>query len=139
MINNINREDVQTYFGCNICWPSDPDLAWEARSKLEKILDLIDESHLHIMILACNSCNQRFISVFTEKIDWINGEDPMYWTLLPITDLEAIDLTQKQSPLTEADINALGPERRSLRRDYPSTVKEPYIFWGSGILVGPHD
>lgn len=139
MINNINKEGAQAHFGCNICWPSDPGLAWEARSKLEKNLDLIDESHLHIMILACNSCNQRFISVFTEKIDWINGEDPMYWTLLPITDLEAIDLTQKQNPLAEADINALGPERRSLRRDYPSTAKEPYTFWSRGILVGPYD
>ncbi|MCP5246101.1 MAG: hypothetical protein H6937_09205 [Burkholderiales bacterium] len=128
-----NEEKTQDNFGCNICWPADPDLAWNARSKLIRDIELFDESHFHVMILSCNGCTQRFISVFTETIDWVDGEDPQYWTLLPITDAEATNLIQKRSSLTEDEINALGPGRRSLRRDYPKG-ETPYTFWSNGVI-----
>jgi hypothetical protein len=91
-----------------------------------------------IMILACGRCTQQFVSIFTETIDWADGEDPQYWTLLPITDAEATELVQRQGSVTETQLNALGPGRRCLRRDHPKG-KGPRILWGAGISVGPHD
>jgi len=125
-------------FGCERCWPPTADAAWELRGGLTHVAELIDDSHFHVMILACPSCAQRFVSIFTESIDWKDGDDPQYWTLLPITEAEAVDLVRRQDSLTETKLNALGPGRRCLRRDHPKAT-EPRIFWGTGISVGPHD
>ncbi len=125
-------------FGCKHCWPSAAEAAWEARGTLTHVQELIDESHSHVMILACPRCTQRFVSVFTETIDWQDGDDSQYWTLLPITEREAAYLLQMGNLLTETKPDALGRGRRSLRRDYPKGAL-PRLFWGTGITVGPHD
>jgi hypothetical protein len=125
-------------FGCERCWPPDAEAAWEARRTLTHVADLIDESHFHVMTLACPLCSQRFVSVFTETIDWVDGEDPQYWTLMPITGAEAADLVRQQASLNETILNALGPGRRSLGRDFPKGDARR-VFWGSGIYVGLHD
>ncbi len=125
-------------FGCEQCWPPAADAAWEARGALTHVAELIDESHFHVMILACPRCPQRFISVFTETIDWVDGDDPQYWTLLPITAAEAADLVQQRASLPETMLNALGPGRRALRLDHPK-ASAPRLFWGTGIRVGWHD
>ncbi|MEJ2340427.1 MAG: hypothetical protein P8Y10_16340 [Gemmatimonadales bacterium] len=125
-------------FGCSRCWPTSPSAAWRARRRLTREAELIDESHYHVMILGCDRCGQRFVSVFTELIDWIDGEDPQYWTLLPITEGEAGELLQTGDRTTEAQLNALGPDRRCLMHDYPKEGPKR-TKWGSGIWVGPHD
>ena len=125
-------------FGCQHCWPADAHAAWEARAGLTRLKELIDESHFIVATLACPSCDQRYVSIFTELIDWQDGEDPQYWTLMPITKAEAEGLIQQETSLNEESLNALGPERRCLRRDHPKTGS-PQVFWGRGILVGPHD
>jgi hypothetical protein len=134
MVDDRPKQD----FGCERCWPSIADAAWEARGGLAQVAELIDESHLHVMILACPSCTQRFVSIFTESIDWKDGDDPQHWQLLPITEAEAVDLVRRRDSLTETELNALGPGRRCLRRDHPKAI-EPRSFWGAGISVGAHD
>jgi hypothetical protein len=124
--------------GCKHCWPSAADAAWKARDGLTLTDELIDESHYHVMIRACPQCGQRFLSVFTEMIDWANGDDAQYWSVVPITKSEAAELTRRGSALTEIEINAVGSNRRSLLRSYP-TGEGPCEFWGTGITVGPHD
>jgi hypothetical protein len=125
-------------FGCERCWPSGADAAWEARDGLNRGQELIEESHFHVMILGCARCNQRFVSVFTEVIDWEDGDDPQYWTLLPITETEAADLVRRRDSLTESSLEALGRGRRSMRHDYPKAGKR-WTYWATGISVGPHD
>ncbi len=125
-------------FGCGRCWPPSPDAAWEARRSLNHVVELIDELHFRIMILACPDCNQRFLSVFTEMVDWADGDDSQYWKLLPITGEEAADLVQQKDSLTETRLNALGPGRRCLWRDYPKG-EAPRVFWGTGLWVDLHD
>ena len=132
-------ERMQTQeFGCDRCWPADAGAAWGARGGLSRLKELIDESHFIVAVLACPRCAQRYVSIFTEMVDWVDGNDPQYWTLLPITEAEAEGLIQQEASLNEASLNALGRERRSLQRDHPRTGS-PRVFWGSGILVGPHD
>lgn len=134
MAEDRPRED----FGCESCWPADANSAWEARSTLTRVAELIDESHFHVMILACPRCGQHFVSVFTETIDWADGDDPQYWTLLPITAAESADLVQQRESVSESMLNALGPGRRALRLDHPKGSSQR-VFWGAGISIGMHD
>jgi hypothetical protein len=130
MVDNGPKPD----FGCERCWPPTADAAWAARRALAGGQELIDESHFHVMILACPRCTQRFVSVFTETIDWQDGDDPQYWTLLPVTEPEAVALAQQRKSLTATTLNSLGRGRRCLRRDYPKGAG-PRNFWGTGISV----
>lgn len=126
-------------FGCARCWPAKADEAWAARDELRRGETLIGESHFHVITLACPHCAQRFVSVFTETIDWDDGEDPQYWTVLPLTEAEAASLAGgPDGEPSEAALNALGPGRRSLYRDHPKGAP-PRVYWGSGIYIGPHD
>ena len=125
-------------FGCERCWPATADAAWEARDGLTRGQELIEESHFHVMILACARCNQRFVSVFTEMIDWKDGDDPQYWTLMPITETEAADLVRRRDSLTESSLEALGRDRRCMRHDYPMAGARR-TYWATGVSVGPHD
>ena len=125
-------------FGCDRCWPADARAAWGARDGLSRLKELVDESHFIVTVLACPRCAQRYVSVFTEMIDWVDGNDPQYWILLPITEAEAEGLMRPEASLNETGLNALGRERRSLQRDHPK-AGPPRVFWGRGIFVGPHD
>ena len=125
-------------FGCERCWPATAEAAWEARDALTRAQELIEESHFHVMILACARCTQRFVSIFTEMIDWKDGDDPQYWTLMPITETEAADLVRRRDSLTEASLEALGRDRRCISHDYPKATA-PRTYWATGISVGPHD
>ena len=124
-------------FGCAACWPAAAEAAWEATG-LTHVGDVIDESHFHVTIVACPSCLQHFVSVFTETIDWDGGDDPQYWTLLPITAAESADLLERRDSVSERMLNALGPARRSLRLEHPKG-SDRRIFWGTGLLIGRHD
>jgi len=125
-------------FGCERCWPADANAAQEARRTLTQEADLIEESHFYVKIRVCPSCSQRFLSVFTETIDWEDGDDPQYWTLLPLTAAEAADLIQQGSSLTEAALNALGRGRKCLWHDHPKG-QEARSYWGTGIAIRHHD
>lgn len=105
---------------------------------LKGVKELIDESHFHVMIVACPRCSQNFIWVFTETIDWDDGDDPQYWQLLPITRTEADNLVLQEASLTEGQLNALGRDRSSLRHDHPKGTA-PRTSWGTGLFIGHHD
>ena len=126
------------HFGCEACWPAGAEAAWEARDGLTHLEELIDESHFHVMLLACPHCAQRFVSVFTETIDWADGEDPQSWQLLPVTEAEAGSLIHQQDALCESILNALGPGRRCLQCDHPKAAPEQ-VLWRLGLCVGAHD
>ena len=115
----VSNERVAENFGCERCWPATADAAWQARAALETEHELIDESHYHVTIRACCACSQRFVAVFTETVDWVDGDDPQYWTLLPVTAAEVAKLLQQGDAVTETELNAIGLGRRRLRHDHP--------------------
>jgi hypothetical protein len=90
------------------------------------------------MVLVCPHCSQRFVSVFTETVDWADGEDPQYWTTLPLTGTEAETLLKKKDDVSEDTLEMLGVGRKSLRRDY-AKGEQPRVYWGIGLIIGPHD
>jgi hypothetical protein len=91
-----------------------------------------------VSLLQCAACSQSFLSVFTETVDFVDGEDPQYWTTLPLTVAEAAELAKQGSAVSEAALNSLGPGRKSLAHDFPKGA-ERRTFWTSGMRVGPHD
>lgn len=124
--------------GCSQCWPESVEAAAKARDTLKPAHVLVDESHYHVALVKCPACSQVFLSVFTEVVDWADGEDPQYTTNLPLTPAEADELAKQGSAVTEAALNALGPGRKSLARDFPKGAKAR-SFWTTGMRVGPHD
>jgi hypothetical protein len=124
--------------GCSRCWPADPGAAREAMLRLRTRREIVDESHFRVAILGCRGCGQHFVYVFTETIDWAAGDDAQRSTLMPITDSEARALRAGGAEAIEDRLFDLAPARRSLRHDHP-TGGSVRLWWGSGILVGPHD
>ncbi|HEU4872420.1 MAG TPA: hypothetical protein VFT44_04910 [Pyrinomonadaceae bacterium] len=43
---------------------------------------------LHRKYWSCPSCSQRYLQVTTETVDWKDGEDPIFRTIIPIDDEE---------------------------------------------------
>ncbi|HIJ65160.1 MAG TPA: hypothetical protein HPP77_04345 [Candidatus Hydrogenedentes bacterium] len=129
----MGNDGSKDNFGCKGCWPPSAEAAWEARGQLRREDPLIDESHYIVAVLTCSACAQRFISIFTEEIDWVDGDDPQYWTLMPLTQQEATDLGRRDGSLSVAALKSLASDRRSLRRDYPKGVDEPRLYWATGV------
>ncbi|HOT00938.1 MAG TPA: hypothetical protein PLY66_08010 [Acidobacteriota bacterium] len=75
--------------------------------------------------------------MFTERIDWADGEDPQDWTVLPITAAGLAALAATGAAIEPALIT-LAPRWRSLRREFPKG-RRPRVHWDSGISIGPHD
>lgn len=126
-------------FGCSHCWVEDPQ---ETRMKLVEIKDvdnLVNEEHYQVKLIHCPQCDQNFVYVYTETIDWASGNDPSYVTVVPLLEEEAKYILVHRERLTEDTINALGPDRKTLRRDFPSWADSPTVYWGQGITIGPHD
>ena len=126
-------------YGCERCWPHEAAAAWEARQGLAMVAELVDESHYHVMILSCPRCRQNFLSVFTEMVDWAGGEDPMYWTVVPVDAGEVAALTDSTRIPRESDLEAMALDRRSLLRDFARDASKPTVCWGVGLRIGPHD
>ncbi len=95
------------------------------------LMRLVDEPHHSVTVLACPRCGQRFVKVFTETIDWQDGEDPQHWELMPISEGEARLL------MIVVDLKTL-PRRRSLVVDHPKG-EELTLRWAAGVEVREHD
>jgi len=128
-------EEANRLFGCDSCWPESAEAAWKGFRAMANELRLVDESHYIVSIRSCRNCEQRFLSMFTETVDWADGEDPQYRTILPLTEEETADLSQ---PDTKLVLQELGPDRRSLFRDFPKGA-DPLVWWGTGMRITPRD
>ena len=126
-----------SHFGCDRCWSSEASGAWKAVTSTPIEAHLIDESHYMVSVRACPSCSQRYLQVTTEIVDWKDGEDPIYRTIIPIDDAERARLIASK-PLDIRVIEAVGAGRRSLKYDWPKG-QDPSTYWSTGVHVGVHD
>jgi hypothetical protein len=128
-----------TIFGCPQCMPADAEEAWAAKEGFHLVAELVEESHYSVRITACPACGQHFVDVFTERIDWVNGEDPQSSAVLPVTEAEAEALAAQGEKVSQRLIESFGVARRYLRWDYPSAT-QPSVHWAQGnFWIGPHD
>lgn len=126
-------------FGCLACWPESADvqMVWKQFSELKTYATLINETHFIVSLRKCFHCGQRFVTVFTEIIDWSEGNDPQERLLMPISDTESQLLQTASEDDLEAILTAMAPDRPSLRY---RTGRRSEICEGSrGIYVGQHD
>ena len=79
-------------FGCPACFQAEAAAAWDAMRQFPRLAHLVDESHFDIQILECPQCGHRGVQVFTETIDWADGDDPQYWSVVPLTLAESEEL-----------------------------------------------
>ena len=118
--------------GCSACWPETATAAWEARKALVPGVELVDDSHFGIRLLGCPACRQLFASVFVEDVDWVDGEDSQFWTMVPLAAEEAESLRRLEGAALVDRLGALGAARACLHRDYPKGSL-PSVTWRPGV------
>ena len=131
----VKTVSISKAFGCSVCWPSDAHKALEAIISLDTVYALIDQSHFGIKIRLCHLCQQYFITVFTEMIDWNLGDDDQSWSIIPITEEELKQVLKIDDNKIETWINNLDPDRKSLSYYNPPGRS----LWDRGITIGLHD
>lgn len=123
-------------YGCGRCWPNSAQAAWEFCVRLKEHRIFIDKSHLRVTVRQCPQCGQSFLYVFIETVDWVNGEDPQYRSLLPLTEDELRAFIE--SEFTESTLQGLRVPRCCLQRDLPDS-DPPRVYWSAGFYARPHD
>lgn len=121
-------------FGCSGCYSEDAVAVdhFFRQHRFENIKMLVDDSHLIIRLLTCPKCGQDFVSVFTERIDWVSGDDPQTRTLMPVTTDERALLEQRFDPQLLVD---WGRDRR-----YHIWFSDAAPGWLEGSFhIPPHD
>jgi hypothetical protein len=126
--------DAEDGFGCASCFRGEAKNI--SRGTLSEVAALVEESHFSVRVLACRSCGQRFVSIFCETIDWVDGDDPQYWSLLPVHAEEAQTLLSQGLNLEL--ILAWGNNRRHLQVDHPKGVAKR-ASWRRHLDIAPHD
>lgn len=123
--------------GCERCSGSDPALVWAERP-FELVSELVYESHFMVSVLECKLCTQKWLSIFTELIDWNDGDDDQSSWLMPLRPEEAAELISAGAQVSTTRITEIGSGRRSLYIARP-TGQEQRISWSHGLFIGPHD
>jgi hypothetical protein len=113
-----------------VCIPEEPASA--TALGLEEEARLVDESHFMVKIRSCRECGQKFLWVFTERIDHVAGNDPQCWSVLPISPEEADAMIEAGDALDLAQLSYLGMRRRFLRDDSPALGPR-----NCGYMYGP--
>jgi hypothetical protein len=120
--------------GCPRCWPGDPALAWEGRRGLALVHELVDESHFRITLRACPACSQHFIAAFVEDVDWADGDDPQYWSMMPLRMEESIRLVVLPAAELIRQLGLLSTDRRCLHRNAPKGAPAS-VAWRDGLRL----
>ena len=123
-----------------ICLGDDSAAALEAIRKTKHIAELVDESHFGVSILRCVQCGQHFLSLFCERVDWADSDDPQTRVAVPISEDEVQRL---QTANIAADENVIleiiANERRFLYHDMPKGAPETLAWKTRTLFIPGHD
>lgn len=121
------------------CLDSDPQVARAAIGSASTTDSLTDESHFMVTLLQCPVCGQCFLKIFTELIDWTNGDDSQAWMYVPISAAEAALLRSAGERVNDRFLLDMKIDRRFLSVVYPRGG-EKRVQWGAGpLVILPHD
>lgn len=80
------------------------------------------DSHESRTIVRCSECGQLYLKDFYEEVDWVDGDDPQYWTYIPVDSKEEAEVLNKKNRF---ELQSVIPK---LNRDYPKG--EPSrVYW----------
>jgi hypothetical protein len=123
-----------------ICLGDDSRAASEAIRKAEHISMLVDESHFGVSILRCVRCAQHFLSLFCERVDWAEGDDPQTTVMVPVSEGEVQRLKTANVAIDEnAILEILANERRFLYHDMPKGAADTLAWKTRPLFIPGHD
>jgi hypothetical protein len=100
---------------------------------------IVNESHFSICALKCRHCGAAWIEVFSELIDWDDGDDSQAWTFAPVTSSELDVLRRAGETRAESALHQLKLDRRYIRRVDPRGNSRE-LYWVDGaVWLLPHD
>ncbi len=123
-----------------LCLADDPLAASQFIRKARQVAELADESHFMVNLRRCDGCGQHFLTMFCERVDWADGDDPQTRVMVPVSEDEAARLQNANIRANESAIlNIVETERRFLFHDMPKGPPER-LEWRRGKLFIPaHD
>ena len=78
------------------------------------------------------------MTIFTETIDWADGEDPQHRSSVPVSESELAQVTQADESAKYNLLLEMGRGRGTLEWDNPkSGIKK--MHWSAGLFYRPHD
>jgi hypothetical protein len=83
----------------------------------------VEESHWWRYLLECRECGQRYVYEFHEEVDWADGDDPQYVTLVPVKTQAEIDA------VCAAPQDCLGGFVPRLCKDWPKGAARHHVRW----------
>ena len=112
----------------------------EAIRKTEHIATLVDESHFGVSILRCVQCRQHFLSLFCERVDWADSDDPQTTVAVPISEDEVQRLKTANVAADEnAILEIVANERRFPYHDMPKGAADTLAWKTRTLFIPGHD
>jgi hypothetical protein len=131
----MQQRESSHEFGCDQCWPESASSAWIALASLSTKSMLIDDSHFIVSLRSCLECRQNFVVVMAETIDWLDGDDPQFRTIVPLTEHETNSLSEIGADVVSL-LSKVALQRRALQNDAPKG-RTQMIYWRVGIPFPP--
>lgn len=98
---------------------------------------LIDDSHLIVSLRSCE-CGRQYLSVFTEVVDWVGGDDAQHHQVIEIDPELAAALVARHD-LDQGDVDELGLTGRIVAWSHPSGGVEILQAYEGSFQVPFHD
>ena len=122
------------------CLDHDSATAKEAIRKSRCIVELVDESHFMVSIRQCGRCGQHFLTLFCERVDWTDGDDPQKWLAVPVAKDEVQRLRTANVAANENVIlEIVANERRFLYHDMPKGEPAKLEWKNRTLFIPAHD
>jgi len=121
-LNQIDRKPTQ----CHL-WQKEDISKDEIFDSLEEIKTYTKDSHFSRRLMKCKDCGQLYLREFYEEIDWVDGEDPQYWTHVPVNDEDDAKLVNGANRF---EIQIFSPR---LNYDWPKEGPQK-VYWVGRVL-----
>ena len=129
-----NNDLVQNSSHCPRCLGADPQEYLKDLVNFVNGKELIFESHYGVSVCCCPDCDQHWIIIWTERIDWEDGNDDQDTSIVPLTKEEAETLVKQGENVSMDMVEEFARNRKWLHR---YNREEPR--WRNGQLsIGFH-
>jgi hypothetical protein len=129
----MTKDAMNEDFGCEKCFGASAEAFWASWQKFNQIASLVDDPHDIVRVVSCSKCGQRYVAVTTEFVDWQDGDDPIYRSIVPVTLDESERMLAQGANVDLRLIESLGSSRRHLCTSWPKG-KDQSVYWSEGIV-----